>query len=199
MTRELKQRLSISAVALAMGVLYVGPLVVITKLIEVQNQLYLECSRDLVMTVEYCWRDSERKASLPFGTYLLPFVPAIVALWLNWLLKPDFRLSEEKYPRRTLNSLIWLGLICAALAIWVPFSNVFSSNPAEIHKIADRAYWSGPYVAAGWLLAPVIFCHLFAPPNLIGQVRRGRIALCIMALTPIVAFLLAAVRQATAM
>lgn len=199
MTRELKQRLFISAVVAVMGVLYVGPLVVGVKLTEVQKLLYLECVKDLVAAHAYCWNDSERKASLPFATYLLPFVPAIVALWLNWLLKPDFRLSEEKYPRRTLNSLIWLGLICAALAIWVPFSNVISSSPTEVYKIANRAYWGGPYVAAGWLIAPLIFYHLFAPPNLIGQASKGRVALCIVALTPIVAFLLAAFRQVAAL
>jgi hypothetical protein len=196
MTRDLQQRILISAVVLVMGALYVGPLFVGNKLTEVQNQLYLECRKDLVMAHEYCWHDSERKASLSFPTYLLPFLPAIVVLWMNWLLKTDFRLSEEKYPRRTLNGLIWLGLICAAIAIWVPFSNVISSSPTEVYKIADRAYWGGPYIATGWLVAPLIFHHLFAPTNLIGQASKGRIALYILALTPIVAFLLAAFRQA---
>lgn len=199
MTRELKQRLLISAIVVIMGGLYIGPLFVSNKLTEFQNHLYLECSKDLVMTIEYCWRNSERKASLPFATYLLPFTPAIVVLWLNWLLKADFRMSEEKYPRRTLNGLIWLGLICAAIAIWVPFSNVISSSPTEVYKIPDRAYWGAPYMAAGWLIAPLIFIHLFAPPNLIGQAKKYRIALYIVALTPIAAFLLAAFRQAAAL
>jgi hypothetical protein len=196
MTRDLQQRILISAVVLVMGALYVGPLLVGYKLTEVQNQFYLECSKDFVMTLEYCLRNSQQKASLPFATYLLPFAPAIVVLWLNWLLKADFRMSEEKYPRRTLNGLILLGLICAAIAIWVPFSNVLSSSPTEVYKIADRAYWGGPYIAAGWLIAPLIFNHLFAPPNLIGQAKNCRIALYIVALTPIVALLLAALRQA---
>lgn len=199
MTRDLRQRLFISAVVAIMGVLYVGPLVVGHQLTEVRNQIYLECSKDLVLTLELCSRNSERKASLPFTTYLFPFAPAIVVLWLNWLLKADFRLSEERYPRRTLNGLIWLGLIFAAIAIWVPFSNVISSSPAEVYKIADRTYWGGPYIAAGWLIAPLIFHHLFAPPNLNGQATKGRIALCIVALTPIAAFLLAAFRQAAAL
>jgi hypothetical protein len=54
-------------------------------------------------------------------------------------------------------------------------------------------------VAAGWLIAPLIFYHLFAPPNLIGQASKGRVALYIVALTPIMAFLLAAFRQAAAL
>jgi hypothetical protein len=195
MTHELKQRLLITAVVVVMGILYFGPLAVIAKLSEVQNQIYLECRKGLHMAHEVCWDDSERKASLPITTYFLPFAPAIVVLWLNWLLKADFRMSEEKYPRRTLNGLIWLGLICAAVAIWVPFSSVISSSPKEVYKIAGRAFWSGPYIAAGWLIAPLIFHHLFAPSNLIGQASKGRIVLCIVVLTPIAAYLLAALRQ----
>jgi hypothetical protein len=196
MTHELKQRLLITAVVVVMGILYFGPFFVPIKLSEVQNQLHIECAKDLVMTLEYCSRSSKQKASLPITTYFLPFAPAIVVLWLNWLLKADFRLSQENYPRRTLNGLIWLGIICASIAIWVPFSNVISSSPTEVYKIAERAYWGGPYIAAGWLIAPLIFHHLFVPFNLIGQASKGRIALYIVALTPIAAYLLAAFRQA---
>jgi len=196
-TNDLKLRLYLTLIVIAMGFLYVTPFLVSSHWQGVRSELLANCLKDLPnVGFDFCWQQSTQKAALPFFEYLLPFVPSLLLLWLNWLLKPNLKLSNESYPRRVMTTLLWLGLLISAVGIYVPLSEVIARDATELHKIESRTFWGGPWLAAGWLISPLLFHHLLAPVSLVAQMRKGKIALWFVAATPVIAYTLYLFRAA---
>lgn len=196
MTNEVKQRLYVTAIVVAMASLYIAPLIVSSHFNEVKKALFEHCTKEFpAIGFEFCWVEARSKAELPFWEYLVPFFPAALALWLNWLLKPDLRLSEDAYPKRTIKFLLWLGLLVAALAVWLPLSQVATWNAADLYKIESQTFWRAPWIAAAWLAAPMLFHYLLAPVSLAASMRKGKIGLWLLAATPVASFALYALRE----
>ena len=166
MNHDLKLRLYLTVIVIAMGFLYIAPLYIASNTVS------------------------------PFLVYLLPFIPAISLLWFNWFLKPDFVLTEESYPRRTIIGLLWLGLLVAVIGVWLPLYGVASSESADLQNILSTTFWRGPWLASAWLIPPLLFHHLVGPASLSARMRIGKVVLCILAATPIASLALYAVREA---
>lgn len=196
MTNEVKLRLYVSAIVVVMATLYVGPLIVISHFNDVEQALLQNCYKEFpTLGNSFCWDESRRNAGLPFWEYLLPFFPAAGALWLKWLVKPDLRLSEEIYPKRTINALMWFGLLAAAVAVWITFSGVVRQNVADLYKIESQTFWRAPWMAAAWLAAPMLFHHLLAPISFAASMRKCKIGLWLLAATPVASYALYVVRR----
>ena len=196
MRDDVKLRLYVTAIVIVMAILYVGPLIVNSHFASVLQELLSSCSKEWPgLGFDFCWQDANQKAALPLWEYLLPYLPAVALLWLNWLIKPTLRLSDESYPRRTMNVLLWLGLLVAALGIWFSIMSVVELRDAELHKLSAREILTLPWTAAGWLIAPLLFHHLVAPVSLAASIRKGEIALLLLAAAPIVAGVLFLVRE----
>ncbi len=198
MNDDVKMRLYVTAIVIVMVTLYVGPLLVHSQFEEVKNALLQSCLKESPgLGVSFCWDRASSNAGFPLWKYLLPYIPAGVILWLNWLIKPSLRLTEESYPKRTMSVLLWFGLlVAAAVGIWIPISEVISQEAADLYKIESRTFWRGPWVAAAWLIAPILFHHLIAPVSLAGRMRKGKLALWLLTATPIVAYVLYLIREA---
>jgi hypothetical protein len=187
MTAEIKQRLFITAIVVAMASLYVGTTGAVFSYFDTRGTLLAECragdgfkSRDF----EFCWDEINRKVGFPLWLFLAPFIPAAVALWLNWLFKIDMRLAENVFPRRTISLLLWLGLCGAAWAVYVDLEQVAAADkPVFNQTLSVPLIW-----AAGFLAAPMLFHYLLAPATFSAQLRNGKIALVILAATPVMLF-----------
>lgn len=196
MTKEVKLRLYVTAIVVVMATLYITPILVASSIEDVRKALLQSCMKEFPsIGFDYCWDQSRRNAALPFWTYLLPYFPAGLALWLNWLIKPDLRLSEEAFPKRTINVLMWFGLLAAVVAIWIPFSEIASRVAADLYKIQSQIFWVSSWLAAAWLMAPILFTRLVGPVSLAPSMRKGEIGLWLLAGTPVVAFVLYAIRS----
>jgi len=196
MSDEVKIRLYVTAIVIVMAILYVAPLIVNSHFVSVRSELVTSCyTKSSGIGWDFCWDQANRKAELPFWEYLLPYIPAGAILWLNWLIKPNLRLSDASYPRRTLNVFLWIGLLVAAVSIWVPIQTVLTQSDADLHKIALRDFVTLPWTAAAWLIAPLLFHHLIAPVAVAEGMRKGKITLWLLAATPIAAFLLMLLRE----
>lgn len=199
MTNDVKLRLYVTAIVIAMAILYVGPLIVTSHLDSVQSEFLANCKKKGVGLEEpggfiYCLEESH-KVALPLWMYLLPYLPAGTILWFNWLIKPSLRLSVESYPKRTMNVLLWFGLFVAAWGIGFPILNVVNTSDADLYKIPAQSYFMAPWVFAAWLSAPLLFHHLIAPVSLAASMKKAKIALLLLAAAPIVAGILIIVRQ----
>lgn len=197
MTNDVKLRLFVSVIVVVMATLYVGPLVVTSHFGTVEQTLLQDCRKVFTgSSFEFCWDQSRRDASLPFWEYLLPYFPAGITIWVNWLVKPDFRLSEQTYPKRTINVLMWFGLFVAAMTISLSFFEVVSKDIADLYKIRSRSFWVPSFVSAAWLMSPMLFHHLVAPISRATDIRKCNIGLWLVAATPVASFALYLIREA---
>ncbi len=197
MNGDMKLRLYLTAIVVTMGFLYASPFFVISHYEGIRSELLASCLKESSgYGFDFCWNKSQKDAELPFAEYLLPFLPAAALLWFNWFIKPDLTLTEEFYPRRTINGLLWLGLLVAAVAVWIPLYDVTSRNSAELHKISSITFWRAPWIASAWLIPPLLFQHLVGPTSLSARMRIGKIAIWILTATPIAALAIYVAREA---
>lgn len=194
MADDVKLRLYVTAIVIVMAILYVSPPIWVEYLGSARSELYTNCTKEFShLGFSYCW-EARQKADLPLWMYLLPFLPVGAVLWLNWLIKPNLKLSDESYPKRTMKVLLWFGLLVAAFGIGFPIWSVVSSSIDELNKVSALNILKPPWVAAQWLIAPLLFHYLVAPVSLAASMKKGKIALLLLAATPIVAGVLYIVR-----
>jgi hypothetical protein len=195
MDSNVKLRLYISVIAVVMAILYVGPGMVNIHLKSFQEEVVSNCIKEVPSRpFDFCW-DKRNQVSLPLWEYSLPYLPAIALLWLNWLLKPSLKMSDESFPRRAIKILLWLGLLAAALGIWHPIWYVMSREASELYKVEALTVLLVSWSVAGLLIAPLLFHHLVAPASLAGSMRKGKIALLLLASSPIVAGIIFVLRM----
>lgn len=196
MTDEVKLRLYVTAIVIVMAIIYIGPLLVNSQSVSLRSELMSSCYMATPgLGIDYCWQEADKKVGVPVWGYLLSYLPAVVLLWFNWLLKPTLRLSDDSYPWRTMNVFLWLGLLVAALGIWFPIWEVISKSVVDLHEIKNRELFSLPWTAAGWLIAPLLFNHLLAPAASTVSMRKFKIALLLLVAAPIVAGTLLILRE----
>jgi hypothetical protein len=193
MVAEIKRRLFITAVVVAMLALYIGPFIVLSRWSDILNTILLDCKEDF----SFCWRKANKDASLPFLVYLSPFLPAIGVIWIFWLFSLEIRIGEERVPRKTIMTLIFLGMIVAIAAIIFTLNEIISQPVDKLYEISTRTFWIGPYVAFGWLAAPILFQRMLAPLMITATTRAGVFLMCALALTPAMAFAVQVFREAT--
>jgi len=195
MTNEVKLRLYITAIVIVMAILYVSPSVINSNAASLRSEFSSSCFKATPeMGFDYCWQEATQKAALSTWDYLLPYLFAVIILWFSWLFKLELRLSDNSYPKRTMNALLWLGLLVAAIGIWIPISEVASTDVAKLHKISPRQLFAPSWFAATWLIAPLLFHRLVAPTSLATSMKKGKIALILLLATPIIALALLIVR-----
>ncbi|WP_305328360.1 hypothetical protein [Methylotenera sp.] len=192
----MKLRLYITAIVIVMLILYIGPPAMNSHLMTLREELRLSCYlAGQRMDWDYCQQEATKKAALSLWQYLLPYLPATAILWFSWLLKPELRLSDDSYPKRTMNALLWLGLLVAAFGIWNAIWPIVSTSDAELYKVSARDFLAVTWVASAWLIAPLLFHHLVAPVSLSTSMRKGKIALLLLTVAPIVAGIIYIVRD----
>src|SRR5438128_3272213 len=100
MRDDVKLRLYVTAVIIVMLILYTGPLTVLSHEDSIRDEVYKQCSnKEPSPSFDYCW-ELRNQAVFPIWEYSLPYLPAVVLLWINWLLKPSLKQSLESYPTR---------------------------------------------------------------------------------------------------
>ncbi len=193
MKDDMKLRLFTTAIVITMLVTYISPWVVANYTGSIQDEIFNNCMTKWDRYYfDLCWSEREQ-ARLPLWNYLFPYLPAAALLWFNWLVKPGLKFSVESYPTRTISALVWIGLLVAALGIYFPIQNALTR---ELHKtITFLSTAQPPLIFAGCLIAPLLFHHLLAPVSMPKIVKTGKIALLLLALTPIIAFVVVLIRE----
>ena len=162
-----KLRLYLSVIVLVLLVIYTGPIPVLTLDSAVQDNFYVSCMKNLgdqSRHSDYCYdRSKGNDGALPFYYYFLPYLPAAVLLWANWLFKPNLRLTAENFPKRTIKVLLWFGLFVATVGIVFQLLSV-----ASTHVTFDKAHviLKQLFIFAAPLVAPMLFYFLVVDYNL---------------------------------
>lgn len=202
MSDPVKLRLYLTLIVLMMVGLYIGPFVVANHLNSVQSAIRQTCleNRSISGWWDICYAEGQR-AALPFWEYLIPYLPACILLWLNWLLNPNLRLSPEAYPGRSLTALLWLGTIFAGLCIFVTIWGVASLEYEKVHSVDATTLLAPMRVACAFLLAPLLFHHFVAPEPPAAKLRiyavshkLAKVSLLLLIASPIVAGILLVIR-----
>ena len=196
MRDDLKLRVYLSAVVMAMVCLYVFPFWVGSEFKAAQDEFLKSCIEKYTnLGFDFCWPKSQQDAELPFWNYLSPYLFAFTLLWFNWLLKSDFRFTVASYPRLAMNILLWLGMLVAGGGIYFPIAFVLEPETANLYKISLHSLWSPPWFAFAWLSAPLLFQQLLGPVAMAPSMKKGKILLLLLAATPVIAFAVAGVRS----
>ena len=196
MRDDLKLRVYLSAVVMAMVCLYVFPFWVGSEFKAAQDEFLKSCIEKYTnLGFDFCWPKSQQDAELPFWNYLSPYLFAFTLLWFNWLLKSDFRFTVASYPRLTMNILLCLGMFVAGGGIYFPIAFVLEPETANLYKISLHSLWFPPWFAFAWLSAPLLFQQLLGPVAMAPSMKKGKILLLLLAATPVIAFAVAGVRS----
>jgi len=185
MTNEVKLRIYVTTIVLALAFLYVGFINTINELSIVNEEIYDNCMNEYESNGLEYWgicNDRRLEGMLPIWVYLAPYLPAGLLWWLSWLLKPNMRLPIDAYPKRTVIVLVWLGLIVAAYAILITYNiamNVIDKPVAAMHNTFNPTIY-----LSGWLIAPLLFQHLLAPAEAKRYIRTLKIGLVMMLIVP---------------
>lgn len=196
MDENVKLRLYVSVAAAVVALLYVGPFLVLLHGESLWKEILNNCHEDSSargFDLGHCWHQSKEKAALPFWYFLLPYFPAALLIWLNWLLKPGFRLSAESFPKRTIQGLMRLGLVGALVAVIVPLWGVATQ---KLPDIAPSTMLDLPWLFGAVLTAPLLFNFLVGPVPPVLNIKKEKIALLALVLVPVVAFAIFVVRVA---
>jgi len=201
MTNESKVRLYISLLTIAMLLSYFGPFYIF--ILQDSHQLIgfnvcvaqlppmLPSSRSEFLS--YC-STVRWEPVFSFWTYISPYIPVGLLFWFDWVAKPQLRLSESSYPRRTILVLSSLGMVLVGIAFsWTSWS-ILSVEFDHLLKVPVLRYWTLAWLAFGWLLAPFAFHRLLAPPEFLGGQRKEMGMLLLGVLTPIAGFLILIIR-----
>ena len=189
MPEDVKLRLYISIVVAVIVPLYIGPSLVLSHAESVRIELMFNCYKESPGLWGSCWNQS--KAALPIWKFLLPYLPVTLLVWVNWLLKPNLRLSAQSFPKRTIKCLMWLGLVGALPAVGLSLWGVATQKIADIEA---RAVLAPPWLFDAVLVAPLLFNYLVGPVPSAINIRKEKIAVLALVVVPVVAFAIFAVR-----
>ena len=185
MGNDIRVRLYVSLVVVAIAFLYIGPFLVLAHSETLRSEFYQNC-RDSLSSPELCSRQAREKASLSFWKYLWPYIPSALLIWVNWLAKPDLRLSVQSFPRKTINSLVWLGLAAAVfgtvLQIWLGVTQKLSDFDGDVFIL--------PWLSGAVLAAPIVFNYLVGPIPSMVNMRKANIALLVLVVVPVLRFVI---------
>ncbi len=197
MRTDVKQRLFVTATVVAMIFLYTAALF-ITSEIESQRSIALTKCLDAKFSLfELCWHSTRNNVNASPLQYLTPFLPAIVLLWLIWLLKIKYRLDSSSFPRKTMKWLRGVGYTAGVLSCLISFYLVFEKPTERLYLLQISDVFAAPWVAAGWISAPLLFKYLHGSDDQAQFFQNLRRLLYIVLAAPFLALLLAFIRQST--
>lgn len=191
MKEQVKLRLLITFAVIVMGVLYVAPFVLNANVNEQRQQTLDACIKKSGPSFfDSCWRES-RQVTPGIGHYAFPVLPAAAIMWFIWLLGFDAKLSEGAYPRRTVQALLWIGMLAAVGGI---AHHLWYVASLDLSALQLWEAISPLWIAACWLISPLVFQHLLGPAGTSVSVRKGKIMLLIAAITPVLGLIVFLVR-----
>lgn len=187
MSKDVRVRLYVSLVVVTIAVMYIGPLLVLTHGETVRSEFLQNCTKESPAYWDLCWQQSKEKASLSFWKYLLPYLPVALLIWANWLAKPDLRLSAQSFPRKTVNSLVWLGLVAAVFGAFLP---LWWGATQKLSDFEGRGVFILPWLSGTALAAPMVFNYLVGPVPSMINMRKAKIALLVLVAVPVVGLMI---------
>lgn len=199
MRTDVKQRLLVTATVMAMIFLYSAALFITAEIESQRSSALTKCldAKYSSLLFDLCWHNTRRDVSPSIVKYLTPFLPALVLVWLNWLLKIDYRLEGESFPNKTMKWLRGVGYLVGFLACFLSFYVVLEKPTERLYLLQVSDFFTGPWIAAGWIGAPLLFRHLHGSDDQAQVFQNTRRLLYLVLASPFLALLLSFVRQAT--
>lgn len=197
MNPQIKQRLFITLVVLAMlGLLVIGPKT-LTAINEARSAAWAECFKDNLLLIDFCRKQTDQQISPSFYNYLSPFLPAAVLVWVAWLFKLSFQIELDLTQAKKIGKVVYvLACLVATLGIFFPFLIVLEKELERLHSILIYQLFLTPWVTVCWLCAPLLFQKLLDPENrMVDILKLRKFALAVIA-TPFLATILLTLRQA---
>lgn len=195
MNQEVKKRIFISLVVVAMLCLYFAGFNIQLGLNELRASALSRCIDGKYEMFDLC----RQKTTVEFMPSLLqlatPFFPAALLIWVQWLLKIDARIGADSYPKRTLKSLRFLAYAVALIGIALPFIMVLEKDVDRIYQVHVTGLFIGPWLATAWVSAPLVFQKILGPRDLDLEFMRLRQVLYAVLISPVVAVCLLFVRE----
>ena len=196
---DVKQRLFVTATVMAMIFLYSAALFITAEIESQRSSALTKCldSKYSSLLFDLCWHNTRRDISPSIFQYLTPFLPALVLVWLNWLLKLDYRLEGASFPNKTMKWLRGVGYFVGVLACFLSFYVVLEKQADRLYLLQVSDIFSGTWIASGWLGAPLLFKHLHGSDDQAQVFQNARRLLYLVLASPFLALLLSFGRQAT--
>jgi len=194
---DVKQRLFVTATVMAMIFLYSAALFITTEIESQRSSALTKCLDAKYSLFDLCWHKTRRDVSPSLVQYLTPFLPALVLVWLNWLLKLDYRLESASFPSKTMKWLRGVGYLVGVLACFLSFYVVLEKQADRLYLLQVSDVFAGTWIASGWVGAPLLFKHLHGSDDQAQVFQNTRRLLYLVLASPFLALLLSFVRQAT--
>jgi hypothetical protein len=196
MSIQIKQRLYISFVVLAMISLLVIGINILTNLNEARSIAISECMEKNIYPFEFCFTKSNQDISPSFFNYISPFLPAAILIWISWLLKLNFQIELDLTQYKKIRKFVFgLGCLICALGTFLPFYIVIEKDMGRLTSISIYQLFIIPWIATAWLCAPLLFQKLLDPEKVLIEFIKLRKFVVIVIGAPLLSLVLLILRQ----
>ncbi len=197
MNQEVKNRIFISLVVIAMLCLYLGGFNIQLGLNELRSSALSRCIDGKYELFDLCLYKTNGEYSPSLSQLITPFVPTVLLLWAQWLMKIDVTIDVDSYPKRTFKCLRFVAYAIAMIGIALPIQKKKKKSADRIYQVHIGNLFIGPWLAAAWVTAPLAFQKLVGPRALDVDFSMLRKVLYAVLLSPVIAVLLQFGRELT--
>lgn len=190
MNQEVKHRIFISLVVMAMLWLYFVGFNIQIGLNELRSSALSRCIDGKYELFDFCLHKTNGEYTPSALQLMTPFIPAALLLWVQWLLKVDVAIDVDSYPKRTMKCLRVVAYAIAIFGVALPLLMVIEKSADRIYQVHTGNLLIGPWLATGWVSAPLVFQKLVGPRDLDDDFSRLRKVLYAVLISPVVAVLI---------
>ena len=123
MNHEIKKRIFISLVVVAVLSLYLSGFNIQLGLNELRSSALSRCIEGRYELFDFCLNKTNGEYSLTLLQFVTPFIPAALLLWIQWLLKIDATIEVEAYPKRILKTMRIVAYAIAMIGVAISFGH----------------------------------------------------------------------------
>jgi hypothetical protein len=194
MNSQIKQRLFITVVVAALVWLMCAGIFNLISVDEIRTHKRNMCIDENIMGFEYCFKQAERDVSPNLINYLSPFLPIMVLVWINWVLKLNFQIELNGDYKKTKFSIHLIVYLLGILGFILPIYNVISSDLKRIYEIQIYATFTITWLVISWVSMPIFFQKLVDNEKKLSDFSYINKIIYLVIASPILAFLLAIFR-----
>lgn len=195
MDAQVKQRLLITLICLALIWLLCIGLISLIQVSEIRSLALTECIKDNFQSFELCFRKTNDEIRPAFFNYIYPFIPIVILLWILWAFKLNLKIDGDFPPSMVLKITAGMCYFIGFLGISIPFYIVIEKDVGQLYDVLIYNLFTIPWLAINWISIPLFFQKCFYSENRMLEFNNLFKIICFVAASPFLAMILLLIRS----
>lgn len=154
-----------------------------------------ECIKDSFKMFDICYKRANDEIHPSFFSYIEPFLPAALLVWISWVFKIKIQLNIDAPPKILEKIIVTIIYLVGALGFALPFFIVFEKEVDRLYAVSLQNLFLMPWLAVSWLSIPLFFQKLVHSEVRMLEISKVRLVIYAVAASPLLATISILVRQ----